>query len=155
VAGPVHPAGNILVISPTALVFEEDGRRTVVQPWVDRFTNPQQAAPLPPTEPNAAESAAVAQNPVTAYPSQLSDALGELLLLGLQRAREETARFWAELLRHGQAIGFDRFVRPIDRLVESLAARSRTLHWEARPAAEAVLETLVLARLAREEVGST
>ncbi len=87
-------------------------------------------------------------DPIDDYPRQLLIALGELLLVGLQRADAHTARSWRELARFGAAIGFDRLARPVAMLADALEQKSQTPRWEMRPAARITLELAALARLA-------
>ncbi len=61
-------------------------------------------------------------------------------------------RSWRELHRRGAALGFDRFLRPVVRLADALTQKSHVLQWDWQPAAEAVTELTVLARLAQEGV---
>jgi hypothetical protein len=68
----------------------------------------------------------------------------------LLRAGEPTAREWADLHRRGAAIGFHRFLRPVERLAHALDQKRHVIRWDARPAARAALEAAVLAHLAQE-----
>jgi hypothetical protein len=146
VAGQVRPAGAGLVLHPVALIFQEGPRRTMLQPWIDRYGG---AAAL--SAPNPGSSAPA--DPVAAYPGELTEALGELFLLGLQRADDRARRQWADLHHRGAALGFARLLDPIERVAEALETRRHTLTWDWRPAAPALLETAVLATLAQEGMG--
>lgn len=149
VAGHVRPRGAGLVIHPLALVLEEGKGRTMLQPWVDRL---ETSAVLPPREPDE-EKCLTPVEPWRHYLRNLSDALGDLLLVGLRRTDGHSARVWREFHRHGAGLGFVRFMDPIERLAGLLAEKERTLHWENGPAAAAaLLEAAVLAQLAQEEL---
>jgi hypothetical protein len=152
VAGQVHLGGAGPVISPVSLVFQEESRRVMVQPWIERLASGGELQ----IEKGELQSANWGGRPDTAdpvayYPTQVMEAVGEACLLGLERMDERAARYWEELHRHGAALGFVRFLRPMGRLVETLAQKSRTVRWDPQPAAAAVLELAVLAHLAREE----
>jgi hypothetical protein len=142
VAGPARLGPRGLVIAPTAFVFQDGSSREILQPWINRASG----------DPSGARSSRGAAShtidPIDDYPHQLLTALGELLLLGLQRADAHAARTWRELARFGAAIGFDRLTRPVAMLADALESKSQTPHWDCRPAARIALELSALARLA-------
>jgi hypothetical protein len=142
VAGAVRRSATGLVIRPVCLLWQEEGRRTALQPWVERgtATSDGSAAPL----------AAVAADPAAEYLEQLEQELGEMLVLGLLRADGSAAGTWSERARRGEAVGFARISAKVQALAERLEQRAHTLHWEARAAAGVLLELAVLARLARD-----
>jgi hypothetical protein len=146
VAGPARLTPRGLVLAPTALVFQEGASRRMIQPWVARAGEPSAAASISPAAPIAGEVV----DPVDDYPRQLMTTLGELLLLGLNRADDPAARAWRELARFGMAIGFDRLARPVDRLGDALERKGQSARWDARPAAGTFLELAALSRLAGE-----
>ncbi len=113
----------------------------MVQPWVDRIVGESAAR-----SPRSATSQPI--DPIDDYPRQLLTALGELVLLGLQRADAHTARGWRELARFGTAIGFHRLTRPVAMLADALESKSHSPRWDTRPAARIALELTALARLA-------
>jgi hypothetical protein len=145
-AGPARLGPRGLVLAPTALVFQEGASRRMIQPWVARAGDHAEAASLPPA---AAIDREIA-DPIDDYPRQLMAALGELILLGLNRADDPAARGWRELARFGMAIGFDRLVRPVDRLADALERKGQSPRWDTRPAAATVVGLAALARLACE-----
>jgi hypothetical protein len=146
VAGQVKLAAAGLIITPIALVFEQGKTRSLLQPWIERWDGsahlPDSAAgPLAPSPP-----------PAHYYPGLVLEALGELLLLGLHRIDVQGIRHWQELHRQGSALGFSRFLDPIWRLLSALEAKSKSITWEGRGAAEAALTVMVFVRLAQEEL---
>lgn len=147
VAGPVRLSPGGPVFSPVSLVYEENGARAMVQPWVDRTDEQASAAALEAGEtPNASD-------PVAEFPQQLLAALGELLLLGLGRSDSRCASQWADLRATGEALGFDRLVAPAARIAESLEQKAMSARWDFAGAGRAVLELSVLVRVAREVFG--
>jgi len=147
VAGRVRLGGGGLIIEPVSLLFQEGQSRTMLQPWVARWDGQETGF-----FPENLVSTTRASDPVLYYPGQVMDALGELFLIGLQRADAQTTRFWQELYRQGAALGFVRFLNPMGQLVDSLSQKSDTLHWDWRPAAQAAFGMSLLARLAQEEL---
>jgi hypothetical protein len=126
------------------LVFQDGTRRTALQPWVEQRAGAAGAA-----APAAGERAA---DPLADYLVELQAALGELFVLGLQRADGLVARRWREVQRRGEAVGFARLARHATVLADALEQKSHTLHWDARPAARKLLDLAVLARLAQDLV---
>ena len=118
----------------------------MLQPWIDRWDGKRAAATPPLGSGPARES-----HPILGYPSQVMDALGELLLIGLQRTDQQTARSWQELCRQGATVGFVRFLAPLEQLANELAQKANTLRWDWRGAARAAIVAAVLAKLAQEE----
>jgi hypothetical protein len=161
VAGHVHLAGDALRIAPISLIFEEGGTRRMLQPWIDKAAlgsglwalGQGERQPVRDTDgrrlsTQSPEPRAQSRERSDRYPVEVLEAVGDLLLLGLRRADAAVTRRWEELHRHGAALGFDRFLRPIATLAATLSARQHALEWEPRPAARALLTTAALARLA-------
>jgi hypothetical protein len=144
VAGPARLGPRGLVITPTALIFQDGSARTILQPWIDRGPGCAEAG-----RPSGGE-AGHPIDPIDDYPRQLLTALGELALLGLRRADDQSARAWHELARFGTAIGFDRLARPVAGLAQALEAKTQTPRWDSHPAARIALELSALARLAMD-----
>ncbi len=145
VSGPVRrgPAG--LVIRPVCLVWDEGGRRTALQPWVDPGTGTP--ANLPPAV------VATAADPAGEDLTQLQASLGELLVLGLARADALVARRWQQLRHHSDAVGLARLARRVAPLADALERKAHALDWDWRPAGRAVLTLAVLVRLAQDVAG--
>jgi len=147
VAGQARLAGGGVVLSPLSLIFQDGSTRTMLQPWIDRAAASTGAA----VEPSAGGPSAGPTDPAGEFPDQLLDAVGEQWLLGLQRADERTAGHWRELAERGAALGFERLLRPVARLADTLDEKRHTLRWEAEPAARALLEIGLLAHLAHDQ----
>lgn len=143
VAGRVQLAGwgEYIVFEPTALVYESDGTRQMLQPWVAETVGlGQENQTTPPMQP---------AHPIADYPMQISALLGELLLNGLERS---TASLWQDLAQQGEALGFVQLVGPIKQLAAHLTEKNSALNWNWHPAAVIILELAVLCRLARENL---
>lgn len=144
-AGPVRLSPSGLLFSPVSLVYEEEGGgRTMLQPWVEQADAQATAGTLDPGE------TAAASHPEEEYPRLLQTALGELLLLGLERADSRSASQWDELRRQGEALGFDRLAAPAARIAAALEQKARSTHWDCSEAGRVTLELALLARVARE-----
>jgi hypothetical protein len=143
VAGQVSRSAGALIIRPVSLVCQEDGRRTLLQPWVERGSTSA-------GEEQTGESPAVPPDSATEYLEQIQAELGEALVLGMNRAGGAAAGDWAELARQGEAAGFARLSARVHALAEHLDHKAHSLHWDARAAAALVLELTALARLARD-----
>ena len=153
VAGQVESTPGGLLIHPITLVFETAGRRSGIQPWVDGGQAPA-AAERAGVEPGRR----AAEDPVDAldhFPADVLARLGELLVLGLRRADAHTARSWRGLAAQGEALGYDRLVRPVTALADELAAKLGTTVWGPGTARELAMKLSVVARMAADlqEVG--
>jgi hypothetical protein len=146
IAGPARLRQRGLTFSPTALVFQDGASRQIVQPWVDRAVSPRTVAA--PTRDSATATVIQPLDPIDDYPRQLLNALGELALLGLQRADAHASRSWGELARFGESIGFHHLTHPVAALADLLERKSHTTRWDPHPAAQVALELTALARLA-------
>jgi len=152
IAAEVFPGASGLMLRPISLVFEVDGTRSLLQPWVDSIPH----SPIPPFShsPNAQPShspAGSGSDPVTHYPGELLDAAGEQWLLGFHRADERAARTWRQLCERGGALGFNRLMGPAERIAAEMETRAGTLRWDPHPAAAALLDLGVIASLAKEQ----
>ncbi|HEY7309153.1 MAG TPA: hypothetical protein VH643_07250 [Gemmataceae bacterium] len=142
VSGPAGRDAGGLSIEPVCLVWEDGGKRIAVQPWIEQrpgsATNGQLSAP------------AHAVDPLRDYLVNLQAALGELLVLGLQRADPLVARRWRELRQQGESVGFARLAERLAPLADALDQKSHTLQWDWRTAARLLLHVGVLARMAQD-----
>jgi hypothetical protein len=119
-----------LVFAPIALVLQSGETRQMLQPWV-----------APPQVITAVESATtnvitttMPQSTIAIYRQELTIALQDLWLVGLDRADQRHLEQWQRLSQQGQAIGFNQFLRPIDQLTTALAQKFHTLDWDSQPA---------------------
>jgi hypothetical protein len=142
VCGSVRPGG---IVAPLSLVFEKDGKRYLVQPWIQRREAEMNA--LPSTLMDEQHSS----DPLIYYPRQVMAALSEVLLNGLQRSSGRTAEQWQRLAQEGHMLGFVRLVEPITKITDFLAQKQHRLDWEWRRAASLILDMLALARFAQED----
>ncbi len=145
VSGQARRSGDNLLISPIALIFERDGQRHMVQPWVDRLGDLKAT-----TGWQSAEQAGDA-DPLIGYPEQVATMLGELCLIGLHRVDARIGQQWELLAQHGYALGFVRLVEPIATLADRLVQRPHQLDWDWRGVIPLILQVAALIRFAQEE----
>jgi hypothetical protein len=143
VSGHVRRGPSGLVIQPVCLVAQEGSRRVALQPWVEK----RPAAG--PTETEAGAPAG-AGDPLAEYLGELQGALGELFVLGLDRADALVARRWGELQHRGEAVGLARLARQVAGLAGDLARKGHSVRWDSGPAARRLVALAVLARLAQD-----
>lgn len=148
VAGPVRVAASQVVIEPVALVFE-NGRRSLLQPWIDTST----ADSLP--DALSAAPAAPPADPLRSFLDQAWEALAELLVIGLDRADELTLRRWRALGEYGAALGLVRALSCLEQFIAALEARQHRLDWQVKQAIEPLLAFAVFIYMARQTFSSS
>ncbi len=137
VAGLVRQTPQGLVVHPTCCVFETNGTRTAVQPWVDETQTT--------TLPNTAASSPVLH--LIADAGQLLHAaLEEVFTLGLRRADAMTAKRWREVQRMSESVGLTRIGEKAGRVADALDQKAHVIRWDAKPTVDTVLELAVLTR---------
>jgi hypothetical protein len=133
-----------LVLAPLSLVFESGDQRSLLQPWIAPATNVAPASRLANTPQLSPRS------PIADYLQQLSIALADLWLVGLNKADEMHCRQWQELLEQGKLIDFQRLLRPLELLSGALNQKSHALTWDLRPASQALSTLTVLSELSHQ-----
>jgi len=142
VAGQVCLNSRELVIAPISLVFQQGETRTILQPWIERWEVASSYVPSA-----NAETLSRSHDPLASYLVQMTEALAELFVTGLQQTQEPTTRYWQELHQSGRSLGFVRLLDSMMRLVEMLEQKSNSIRWDGKKTAEAALEMALLARL--------
>jgi hypothetical protein len=143
VSGAVRRRATGLVIHPVCLVSQEATSRTALQPWVDR-------RPAAAGADEAHHGAAPGGDPLGEYLRRLQEELGDLLVLGLQRADATVARRWQELQRQGEGVGLIRVAARVAAVAEALAKKSHTLNWDWQEGGRGVLQLSLLVRTAQD-----
>jgi hypothetical protein len=142
VAAQVSLGAGGLVLAPLSLVFESDGQRSLLQPWIDVGKNA--------TATSLGSSVMPRQSPVDDYLQKLSIALADLWLVGLNKADEMHCRQWQELLEQGRSIGFQQLLQPLELLSAALSQKSHGLTWDLQPAQQALSSLTVLCELSHQ-----
>jgi hypothetical protein len=135
-----------LVLAPLSLVFESGDQRSLLQPWIDSATNAaavSRFADSPQLSP---------RSPVADYLQQLSIALADLWLVGLNKADAMHCRQWQELLEKGRSIGFQRLLQPLELLSGALSQKSHTLTGDLYPACQALSILTILSELSHQAI---
>jgi hypothetical protein len=144
VSAQVSLRASGLILAPLSLVFESGDQRSLLQPWIDSATKVSPVSPL-------ADSPQLSPtSPVVDYLQQLSIALADLWLVGLNKADEMHCRQWQELLEQGRSIGFQRLLPPIELLSGVLSQKSHRLIGDLQPARQALSTLTVLCELSHQ-----
>ncbi|HEU4485464.1 MAG TPA: hypothetical protein VFR96_08255, partial [Povalibacter sp.] len=118
VSGTAHLQGLHLIIEPLSVVFEENGRRSCIQPWVDEPAH----ADAPAVAPEQSLHFSHSIHPVQDYLDELLDCLAERWLTG--NSSQQTVKKLATL---GTSLGLSRLAQLSDldappRLLEQTVA---------------------------------
>lgn len=145
IAGTVETNRSGLLFHPVNLIFEVEGKRQSVQPWVDRFSDSNELASVTP------QDGIMKTDPVNYYPSQIVDTLGNLLVIGLTRIDDALIREWEQYVEEGTALGFSRLLEPVQKVSDYLSVKRTSTDWQWEEAAALIFETLLLMQFAREQ----
>lgn len=140
VCGHVSRRKSGIQIEPIAVVFEDrDGRRRSVQPWVDSRGDDTSSAA-------ASEHRDADRSPLSVVLEEIAFELSELILNGLRRT--DSAGRWERLSSRAAHVGLVRLsdrIREMSRLLNQQAEQAR---WDPTPAAEQLLNLLLISRVA-------
>jgi hypothetical protein len=134
-----------LVLAPIALVFQVGETRQMLQPWIA----PSQLNAIHTPLPSSISTATLPPSAIAVYQQELITALQDLWLVGLDRADQQHLQQWQRLLQQGQAIGFNLFLHPVDRLTTTLAQKFHQLEWDHQPSYVALAVLTALSQLAK------
>jgi hypothetical protein len=150
VSGRVQRRAGSLVVAPVAVVYEAEGRRRMLQPWIEGGAGPQEEHLPAASEMVDGRQAGPGQevDPLAAHLADLEAALGETLLLGLHQAGADQARVWRALQRRTAALGLNRLGETLEGLAGALEGKAGDLRWEPAPAIRAALELAALLQIA-------
>lgn len=146
VAGHVRLAAGGVQIHPTALVFESEGRRRLLQPWVHPPSR-EEAAEAPLVSPGAPSLDA---DPIGRWLADAESAMGEILVLGLHRADAATANAWSALAGKAESCGLLRLARPCRSVADSLGQKQHSLEWDSRACLDSLVQSAAMVRIAVE-----
>jgi len=143
VAGTISIQQGGLVISPTAVVFDVDGKRHAVQPWVDSYDGEQ-------GQQFEGEQTRELLDPTHYYPSEVAETLGEVFTMGVSRLDTPTIRQLEQLCEEGERLGFSRLLQPIAEMTASFSDKQRNPRWDWQDPAQQAFDVLLLLQFARE-----
>jgi hypothetical protein len=146
VSAQVSLGAGGLMLSPLSLVFESGDQRSLLQPWIDLAINVAAVSRL------ADSPQLLPRSPVADYLQQLSIALADLWLVGLNKADAMHCREWQELLEKGRSIGFQQLLQPLELLSGVLSQKSHTLAGDLQPACQALSALTVLSELSHQAI---
>jgi hypothetical protein len=135
VSGRVRQTALGLAMEPAAVVFEKDGPREMLQPWI--------ATDLSSGGAEWSEMAA-ATNALSAFLGDVEEALGEAVLLGISQADAIMERRWRALIEQGEQLGLSRFLEPARRLSAALVNRRAAIHLSAVESVQAALDMAII-----------
>lgn len=148
VAGAMRIGAHGLIIRPTAVVFappDDPESRFMIQPWVDSFeereaSDTQLGNARPPLD------------PVDMFRAELTNALGELYLLGLNHVDPGVHKQWQRLYHFGLHLGVHDILAPMADVVTLLDPDTRLSGDMLEPTHQAapVFEATVISRLLQE-----
>jgi len=114
-------------IVPTAVVFERDKRREILQPWIHNFSFEEDATEES-TELNTEASPSTDQvnenSPIPKYLQQLSDFLSEMFINGLHSSRLRTSLRLENLIAGGNQLGFSAITSHLTNLKANICSES-------------------------------
>jgi hypothetical protein len=146
ISAQVSVVARELVCEPIALVFETGAARQMLQPWI---ASPQICDRTQLTGDLAGADPTVPDSPISTYLAELTTALQDLWLVGLDRADSHHLQQWQRLAQQGKAIGFNQFLQPIDRFTQSLGEKFHTLDWDRHVAHETLAIVTAIVQLNR------
>lgn len=133
VAGPLRVRGGALTVEPSAVVFDEGGSRTMVQPWVDDMDDYMEESQV------SIQEAAPAAHALDVMHRDICALVGDAVLTGCDFSRRDRSA-WERAARLAEALG-----------VSSLStAIGRWLNAGADEAASQLLTLACVSRLARD-----
>jgi hypothetical protein len=135
-----------LTLEPIALVWQTGPTRQMLQPWIAAPSG-DSATALPMAATTNQTMQISTPTAITAYRQDLTTALQDLWLVGLDRANRQHLQQWQRLVQQGEAIGFSQLLHPIAQFTTALADKFHTLHWDSQPARESLAIITVLHQL--------
>lgn len=147
---PVFAAGHIkitsagLTIFPASLVIEQDGLRTMIQPWLDGHQG------LPVGETATIHREFPILDPVARWFTSLECALAELLQIGIRKADSQTVDLWKQIANEAAAIGFVRIAHQVECIAEALDKQLHSINESTDEACNLIMDMIRLLRLARD-----
>ena len=144
VAGTVNLLPIGIVLQPTAIVFEEDGMRSVVQPWLQSEEN---------TSDSSCNSKHIEEHfvhPLRQWIIEADSALSEMLVIGAARADQSALNRWTNLARQADELSLSHFAELTGKITNELEAFQHQRKKELSTIVEAFKELSVATLIASE-----
>lgn len=138
---------GVLILRPFALIFEQDGRPVMIQPWIDRLQKGETAS-----EPVQTIQLKASKRLAPDFLERVREALGGLWLSGLQRVDVQTIAEWRQLAHEAAAMGFVRLADAIQDVAQEIEKKQHASLWEWQAAVTPILELVFLNRFAQEQL---
>jgi SWIM zinc finger len=142
IAGLVSIGSNGIIIEPTALIFERDQKRIMLQPWISESKSTATAIEMAPS--------ALPTEPLKLFFEKLADGLVEILVNGFERTDALTSRKWQEILSMGSSLGFLRLCDEVNSFIQAIESKQHILYWESQVAIGSYLRIAILLQLLTE-----
>ncbi len=143
IAGDISIKQGGLVIAPISVIFEVDGKRNAVQPWVDTYKG-ETAQTI-----DSGQGRQLLE-PIHYYPSEVAEKFGEVFTIGVTRLDAPMIRQFEQLCDEGERLGFSKLLDPIVSVTNQFADKQRNLQWDWQNSAQQALDLLLLLQFARE-----
>jgi hypothetical protein len=149
VAGHVQAGRHGLVITPVAVIFEEGDKRTMIQPWVDRWVATDASGesldfPFAHSQPRTVD-------PLHEYLARLLEELGSLMTAGFERVDTKKIAQWKQFAEESDSLGFSAITAAVFELSEALAEKPSKIDWDPHYAASTAIDLAVIVLVAQNE----
>jgi SWIM zinc finger len=142
IAGLVSIGSNGMTVEPTALIFERDQKRIMLQPWISESKSTATAIEIAPST--------LPTDPLKLFFEKFAESLAEILVNGFERTDALTFRKWQEILSIGSSLGFLRLCDEVSGFMNAIESKQHILHWESQVAIGSYLRMTILLQLLTE-----
>jgi hypothetical protein len=142
IAGQFKLCPHGIEVYPTAVIIDQDGLRSMLQPWVDSWVGSQTELEAP--------SVMSSSNLHSNMLEKVQALLMEFLLVGLRRSDQVLTRYVGQLSEQASLGGFTRLGMQLKRLAAELEGKHCSSRWCAQSAVKMIKELLVLSRMGQE-----
>jgi hypothetical protein len=139
IAGLISTGSNGIIVEPTALIFERDQKRIMLQPWIHESKSTATATEV--------TSLALPPDPLKQFNEKLADGLCEILINGFERVDALTLRQWQEILSMAVSLGFLRLRDELNGFAKAIENKQHVLDWESQVAVSSYLRVAVFHQL--------
>ena len=152
VSGHVQVSAGGLVLAPAAVVWEKNGERGMLQPWLHGEAVRSEAAPDSPHRQEPSQW----DDPLLLWLNECEATLAETVVVGMRSADTVLAARWRRLMENASSIGVVHMLEPVRAVSEVLEKKFHDRNWQALDASERLLQMIAwfcVAVEARQRVG--